>query len=109
MRIFRPGRTPRGIVKCSRPRGGGRPCGGVALYYATTHVLYKLPLPALATVRDYNNVFSGQHMTSNTDSSALVIFSGGQDSATCLGWALNRFDRVFTVGFDYGQRHHVEM
>lgn len=36
-------------------------------------------------------------------------FSGGQDSATCLGWALNRFDRVFTVGFDYGQRHHVEM
>ena len=48
-------------------------------------------------------------MTSNTDSSALVIFSGGQDSATCLGWALNRFDRVFTVGFDYGQRHHVEM
>ena len=48
-------------------------------------------------------------MTSKTDSSALVIFSGGQDSATCLGWALNRFDRVFTVGFDYGQRHHVEM
>ena len=48
-------------------------------------------------------------MTSNTDSSALVIFSGGQDSATCLGWALNRFEHVFTVGFDYGQRHHVEM
>ena len=39
-------------------------------------------------------------MTSNTDSSALVIFSGGQDSATCLGWALNPFDRVFTEGFD---------
>ena len=47
-------------------------------------------------------------MTSDT-SSALVIFSGGQDSATCLGWALNRFDNVSTVGFDYGQRHHVEM
>ena len=47
-------------------------------------------------------------MTS-TPSSALVIFSGGQDSATCLGWALNRFDDVSTVGFDYGQRHHVEM
>lgn len=43
------------------------------------------------------------------DASALVIFSGGQDSATCLGWALNRFSRVLTVGFDYGQRHHVEM
>ena len=42
-------------------------------------------------------------------SSALVIFSGGQDSATCLGWALNRFERVYTLGFDYGQRHHVEM
>ncbi len=40
---------------------------------------------------------------------ALVLFSGGQDSATCLAWALSRFDRVETVGFDYGQRHHVEM
>lgn len=44
-----------------------------------------------------------------SDSPALVIFSGGQDSATCLGWALNRFSHVCTVGFDYGQRHHVEM
>lgn len=43
------------------------------------------------------------------DQSALVLFSGGQDSATCLAWALNRFTRVHTVGFDYGQRHHVEM
>ncbi|WP_420478696.1 7-cyano-7-deazaguanine synthase QueC [Brevundimonas sp. FT23028] len=42
-------------------------------------------------------------------SSALVLFSGGQDSATCLAWALDRFDRVETVGFDYGQRHAVEM
>ncbi|OLF79776.1 7-cyano-7-deazaguanine synthase [Maricaulis sp. W15] len=41
--------------------------------------------------------------------SALVLFSGGQDSATCLAWALDRYDRVETVGFDYGQRHHVEM
>lgn len=41
--------------------------------------------------------------------SALVLFSGGQDSATCLAWALGRFDRVETVGFDYGQRHAVEM
>lgn len=43
------------------------------------------------------------------DSSALVLFSGGQDSATCLAWALARFARVETVGFDYGQRHAVEM
>jgi 7-cyano-7-deazaguanine synthase len=40
---------------------------------------------------------------------ALVLFSGGQDSTTCLAWALDRFDRVETVGFDYGQRHRVEL
>lgn len=40
---------------------------------------------------------------------ALVLFSGGQDSATCLAWALARFDRVETIGFDYGQKHIVEM
>lgn len=40
---------------------------------------------------------------------ALVLFSGGQDSTTCLAWALSRFDRVETVGFDYGQRHAVEL
>lgn len=45
----------------------------------------------------------------NPDSSALVLFSGGQDSATCLAWALQRFARVETAGFDYGQRHAVEM
>ncbi|GAA07914.1 7-cyano-7-deazaguanine synthase QueC [Acetobacter tropicalis] len=41
--------------------------------------------------------------------SALVLFSGGQDSATCLAWALARFGRVETMGFDYGQRHAVEL
>jgi 7-cyano-7-deazaguanine synthase len=40
---------------------------------------------------------------------ALVLFSGGQDSATCLAWALDRFDHVETLGFDYGQRHLVEL
>lgn len=40
---------------------------------------------------------------------ALVLFSGGQDSTTCLAWALNRFDVVETVGFHYGQRHGIEM
>ncbi len=44
-----------------------------------------------------------------TGTSALVLFSGGQDSATCLTWALERFDRVETIGFDYGQRHRVEL
>jgi 7-cyano-7-deazaguanine synthase len=42
-------------------------------------------------------------------SSALVLFSGGQDSTVCLAWALTRYDRVETVGFDYGQRHDVEL
>lgn len=40
---------------------------------------------------------------------ALVLFSGGQDSTTCLAWALERFARVETLGFDYGQRHAVEL
>lgn len=40
---------------------------------------------------------------------ALVLFSGGQDSTTTLAWALSRFDRVETIGFDYGQRHRVEL
>ena len=45
----------------------------------------------------------------NPDRSALVLFSGGQDSTTCLAWALEQFERVETVGFDYGQRHRVEL
>lgn len=40
---------------------------------------------------------------------ALVLFSGGQDSTTCLAWALDRYSHVETVGFDYGQRHRVEL
>jgi 7-cyano-7-deazaguanine synthase len=40
---------------------------------------------------------------------ALVLFSAGQDSTTCLAWALERFDHVETIGFDYGQRHRVEL
>ena len=43
------------------------------------------------------------------DERALVLFSGGQDSTTCLAWALARFAEVETVGFDYGQRHAVEL
>ena len=42
-------------------------------------------------------------------SRALVVFSGGQDSTTCLGWAKNRFNEVETITFDYGQKHRVEI
>lgn len=46
---------------------------------------------------------------SDPDPCALVLFSGGQDSTTSLAWALERFARVETVGFEYGQRHRVEL
>ena len=48
-------------------------------------------------------------MSADGGQAALVLFSGGQDSSVCLAWALARYGRVETVGFDYGQRHGVEM
>ena len=50
----------------------------------------------------------GERMKAAT-SSALVLFSGGQDSTTCLASALTRFGQVETIGFDYGQRHSIEL
>src|ERR1700719_3781183 len=44
-----------------------------------------------------------------TSDAAILLFSGGQDSTVCLAWALDRFGRVETIGFDYGQRHKVEL
>lgn len=48
-------------------------------------------------------------MHSEPSDRAIVLFSGGQDSTTCLAWALDRFEAVDTVGFDYGQRHRIEL
>ncbi|MDC0147567.1 7-cyano-7-deazaguanine synthase QueC [Alphaproteobacteria bacterium] len=45
----------------------------------------------------------------SSQSTALVLFSGGQDSAVCLAYALTQYDRVETLGFDYGQTHKVEL
>lgn len=48
-------------------------------------------------------------MTKASEAGALVLFSGGQDSTVCLAWALERFARVETIGFSYGQRHAIEL
>ena len=48
-------------------------------------------------------------MNATKGGKALVVFSGGQDSSTCLFWALKNFDEVHTVTFSYGQRHHKEV
>jgi 7-cyano-7-deazaguanine synthase len=48
-------------------------------------------------------------LTNPSERAALVLFSGGQDSTVCLASALTRYDRVETIGFDYGQRHRVEL
>ncbi len=49
------------------------------------------------------------HTDAPEGEAALVLFSGGQDSATCLAWALAHYPRVETLGFDYGQRHAIEL
>jgi 7-cyano-7-deazaguanine synthase len=48
-------------------------------------------------------------MAQSAENKALVLFSGGQDSTVCLAWALERYEAVETVGFDYGQSHAVEL
>jgi 7-cyano-7-deazaguanine synthase len=50
-----------------------------------------------------------REQSGNDGNRGLVLFSGGQDSATCLAWALDRFTAVETIGFDYRQRHRIEL
>jgi 7-cyano-7-deazaguanine synthase len=54
-------------------------------------------------------LYTGQMLSDPKPNTALVLFSGGQDSATCLAWALEHYERAETIGFEYGQRHAVEM
>ncbi|AEI37158.1 MAG: 7-cyano-7-deazaguanine synthase QueC [Zymomonas mobilis subsp. pomaceae] len=53
--------------------------------------------------------FSSDIQYGTAQEGCLVLYSGGQDSTTCLAWALEHFSRVETIGFDYGQRHKVEL
>lgn len=52
------------------------------------------------------DMFDGMEVTGK---SAVVVLSGGQDSVTCLGWALKHFEQVFAIGFRYGQKHEIEL
>src|SRR5262245_43876266 len=62
-----------------------------------------------AQTQQQQEAAEGAIVSSRNSDAALVLFSGGQDSTVCLAWALERFARVETVGFDYGQRHRVEL
>ncbi len=54
-------------------------------------------------------IAAARHISAPRPEKGLVLFSGGQDSTTCLAWALTRFAEVETIGFDYGQRHRIEL
>src|SRR5262249_10254310 len=88
--------------RASRPGFGARSSRLVAASPALRSI-------ATAPARRAATSATSRRENMSTDEGALVLFSGGQDSATCLAWALERFNRVETVGFDYGQRHRIEL
>src|SRR5690606_30795443 len=61
------------------------------------------PFPSMSPISTPSSAIQNDPLTS------LVAFSGGQDSTACLAWSLSRYANVETVGFDYGQRHRVEL
>jgi len=63
----------------------------------------------LSTLFPTETVNQEQNIHPDSAAEAMVLFSGGQDSTVCLAWALNTFSRVHTIGFDYGQRHAIEL
>src|SRR5581483_3686188 len=90
----------------SRPRDSGE---SLRLDLAQTCAANPEPLARDGEARQrFRRLQLLRHASMNADS-ALVLLSGGQDSATCLAWALARFAHVETIGFDYGQRHRPEL
>jgi 7-cyano-7-deazaguanine synthase len=91
-----------------RPRKGRRPI--LDSQIAAARVFNATPVMPGSAAHDAN-LIHGVFTVTRIDAkdSALVLFSGGQDSATCLAWALERYKTVETLGFDYGQRHRVEL
>ena len=73
------------------------------------HARKRFPPIGAAAQGCYGTAMSQQIDDKFQHETALVLFSGGQDSATCLAWALERFARVETLGFRYGQRHAIEL
>src|SRR5438270_4842909 len=62
-----------------------------------------------ASAQQRKKLSSSTNAAAQDSETALVLFSGGQDSTVCLVWALERFARVETIGFAYGQRHAIEL
>src|SRR5438445_50724 len=92
---------------------GSLPATQAAVPSATAAALPQVTMPHSAPVNSAMRLpaasISSSRLTNCREAASIGLSSGGQDSTTCLAWALARFARVETVGFDYGQRHRVEM
>ncbi|MFT8737006.1 MAG: 7-cyano-7-deazaguanine synthase QueC [Zymomonas mobilis] len=66
-------------------------------------------MTAANQTKESSQILTSDLLQERNKEGCLVLYSGGQDSATCLAWALEHFEKVETIGFDYGQRHKVEL